>query len=343
MSAFELLRVKRASRLDSPSRRVWAWSLMGLVVAATTPLSACGEAPVSNATGACEKACVAGDCAKPIMCASSADCPKGTGCDGTVCGVMPYATTPNTALINGFSVREFDLTRQTGDTGVMYAFRAPHAASFAECGLFACGPEFSGAGSDQGEGRVMLNATRCLVRNRVFRVETADRDSSFAITDLDEVERGSCAGKSGLNAFSDERDYPVVTVLQVGCWAYGDVGVVAATPPLTSLGLAEFPEFGDVPVDCTTETVPTDGSICTRDPPQGACRGGQCVVGDTPANGGAGGSSGGGVGSVAVGGSDDAADALLVLTQCAASTEGRACVDTQVVRLGRCSLEQVVC
>jgi hypothetical protein len=273
-----------------------------------------GKCPV-EAGGVCE-----------LGCTHTSDCPQGTDCVRQVCRLSASASIDGDTLIRGFGVREFDLVRDATTDGLEYRFRAPKESRFAECGLFGCEPDFEPIGSGV-TGNRMRNASRCLLRSRTFRVDDPDdpggRDFSLSLAELEPVAR-ACGDRSALNDF--DVSYPVITTLSLGCWAYDNAAVIAATR-LGALAPADLPSFGQVPIrdeDCHGSEGATEGSYCYQKPSEGACLNHACIVGLSP-DAGSGGEGGFGGDSTA---EASAAD-------CTTSADYRPCVETRR-RLGQC-------
>lgn len=242
--------------------------------------SVCGREGIAP-----DRTCEAGGgdlaCAGAAACTAHADCPQGTVCESGCCQTSPFDVPSPDSLLKGFGVREFELVHAESDSGPTFGFRAPRQARFLVCGLFGCEPSFASFGAERAR---MVNASRCLVQRRVFRVDDphdpAGREFSFELQDMEAVERRECTGRSRFNDFTGDGDYPVINSLQVGCWAYDDAAVVAATR-LDTLAPQEFPSFGDVARD-DCSAADSEGQYCYRAPAGGACLAGACEAGATP-------------------------------------------------------------
>jgi hypothetical protein len=190
------------------------------------------------------------ECPFPRPCATSDDCPLGTAClkcpgDGTcdeVAAERPdcppqtfeegdtvclLPASGSIGLVDGFEVTEFLLKRKLSesalaggepteeDLSAVFEFQAPGASRFVHCALFACPPEVVPTGDDE---YVIANFDRCVLANAIFGGPAGFFDLTRADYGYPQQEDGQmCAER------------PVVTSLQVGCWAYAKTKVIGAS------------------------------------------------------------------------------------------------------------------
>lgn len=221
-------------------------------------------------------------------CTSDVECPSGTECsasagvttgacqgsDGGACRCAPayFPDVPSDTLISAFDVDEFELQVSTGAAATMYGWTAPQNASSVVCGLFVAAPEVSLGATPR-----IDNAFKSLYRSHVFRVPALGSGmlytTQFSVDDLTSPPSSACpAAADRLNDFEGSAAaYPIVSTLQIGCWAYSDDGIVAATR-LRNLGLTDLPETQPPVADCSALPAGTpDGRLCLLGPLVGGC------------------------------------------------------------------------
>jgi hypothetical protein len=219
-----------------------------------------------------------------LRCTEDAECPAGTTCDvgrGSCppdipgcCRTVYFASGTPDVLVKGFEAAEFDL-RAEAHPQTRFSWSAPPAAERVICGLFVNDPKVEGGR----RGRIQ-NQNKALFRTHVFRIPAAaDQEPSvtFDVSDLSTI--GEASPCSALIPFkAHDSSYPVVTTLQVGCWAYDTQEVVAATR-LRTVKLSDIPEVQAPILDCATIAgSQSDGRFCLTVPQTGVCRRSQCVA-----------------------------------------------------------------
>lgn len=200
-------------------------------------LAGCGdEAPLRQAP--CDAPICVADPVPHLVCPDECerddDCPQGTICGTAPDGTGPVCTpprgphTPSTALTEGFGVRSMEgtlvtvtLPAQDGspDAGAELGWKAPGSARVVTCALLACPPVVA-------DGTI-ANYDQCVLA----RGASEQVVGSFALTDAEREqplpEVSTCADGSAPVLDTDGR-FPV-TELLVGCWAYDDTHMIAAT------------------------------------------------------------------------------------------------------------------
>lgn len=170
----------------------------------------------------------------PEECERDDDCPQGTVCGTAPDGAGPVCTpprgphTPSTTLTEGFGVRAMEGTLVTvglpapdgsADAGAELGWKAPGSARVVTCALLACPPVVV-------DGTI-VNYDACVLA----RSTSEQAAGSFALTDpereLPLPEASTCADGPAPR-FDTGGRFPV-TELLVGCWAYDDTRLVAAT------------------------------------------------------------------------------------------------------------------
>jgi hypothetical protein len=221
-------------------------------------------------------------------CTRDTDCPSGSFCgtgtaggttatcsasDGGPCRCLPayFPDVSPDILITEFDVREFDLQVTPGSV-TEYAWTAPSGATVVVCGMFVAAPEVTTVPLTR-----IDNAFTSLYRTHVFRVPDLGNQmlytTQFTIGDLTSPPSADCGGTGDrLNSFPPPNEaYPVVTTLQVACWAYDDDAIVAATR-LRNLQLGDLPETLPPVDDCASLPAGTpDGRLCLLSPLVGGC------------------------------------------------------------------------
>lgn len=128
------------------------------------------------------------------------------------------------ALTKGFGVREFPLVVDQASTPITASWVPEDDFRFVSCGIFTCPPAIVAGRIDQ--------AKQCTFLHRIVD----HTESTFELTlnpgEQDLAGLGACA--------------PAPVTILVGCWAYGDTKIVAATkltPLEPALVAAEFPTY----------------------------------------------------------------------------------------------------
>lgn len=177
----------------------------------------------------------------PETCETSNDCPMGTRCQALPPGVsnqsacqgypdpapedtrvtkhcvLESATPSFAALIQGFDVPRFDIARGEGGT---FRYEAPPGTSYVTCALFACEPELVGQ-TWLGTPRTWIqNFERCVIRYNNSSAANGTFDPSSDVYPSPRPRR-HCEGQ--------DLDRPYYAQLSVGCWAYGDQSMLAAS------------------------------------------------------------------------------------------------------------------
>lgn len=251
----------------------------------------CGdEAPAARQAPCDDPICVADPVPHlvcPDACERDDDCPQGTVCTVAADGSGPRCApprgphAPSTALTEGFGVRPMEGTLVTVelpevdgrvDAGAELGWRAPGDASVVTCALFACPPVI--------EDGIIANYDQCVLARAVSEQSVG----SFALTDA-ERERplpATQACADGSEPVPDasghvpdtEGRFPV-TELLVGCWAYDDTHLVAATR-LRRPAAAQIHDFhGGLDLDCRGRGA--EGRTCVLgDGTMGSCMRGGC-------------------------------------------------------------------
>lgn len=176
-------------------------------------------------------------------CRTDADCPGGFVCVQPVVDAMDQRSScqpptalqaPTSVLIEGFGVARMtgkldqveaaegmDGTAGTDDPvkGVDFTWKAPDEASVVQCALFVCAPVI--------EHYRIVNYDQCVVAEETY----AQREGAFSLYDADLVRTppaaGICDGTTAPTLDTEGRF--AVTELLVGCWAYDQRDLVAAT------------------------------------------------------------------------------------------------------------------
>jgi hypothetical protein len=177
----------------------------------------------------------------PEACFDDLDCPRGTLCaklDETTnkgtCEIGVELQTSRTALLEGFGVPEMSGKLQTTEA-LEFVWKRPAGARYVQCALFACGPVFrtpDGAGGWFAEGdpstAVIAGYDRCVLADELSSqpegaFNLRERDNEFKVPEalrMTTKKDGVVCGNYGCAPITD---------LTVGCWAYDDTQVVAAT------------------------------------------------------------------------------------------------------------------
>jgi hypothetical protein len=249
--------------------------------------------------------------AQNLECGGGVYCPRGTSCDegemAHVCRIEDGAASAN-ALTLGFNVSEFLLTRSPEAAG-LFEVRIPRAAEIINCALFICSPSVW----PQGAGTAIDNFAECAYANRVLDVRDFGEGERVAQLELNTLQRpepkaGACEAEPDYGA---QPTVPIVSSLQLGCWAFDDRSVIRATR-LVDLAPTDLPQFARLPVrDCSSSAADTQHRLCITHA-AGVCYGGTCVEESSDA------------------GRPESADSL-----CSPATEGARC--SPAGQLGSCA------
>ena len=255
---------------------------LGLPLAGAAP--GCAEDAPARREAPCDAPICVADPVPHLVCPDDCerddDCPQGTVCtaspDGgpSRCAPPRGPHAPSTALTEGFGVRPMDGTLTTValpsvdgsiEAGAELGWRAPSRAAVVTCALFACPPVLE-------RGRI-ADYDQCVMA----RIVSEQPLGSFALTDAERElplpEASTCADGSVPQADTDGR-FPV-TELLVGCWAYDDTHLLAATR-LRRPAADEIHDFhGSFDLDCRGQAA--EGRTCVLgDGTMGSCRRGAC-------------------------------------------------------------------
>jgi hypothetical protein len=215
----------------------------------------------------------------PDACARDDDCPQGTVCtappgEGGLCVPPrgPHAT--STALAEGFGVRQMESTLVTVElpsvdgrveAGAELGWRAPASSVVVTCALLACPPVV--------QDGAIANYDQCVLA----RIVSEQVVGSFALTDPEREhplpETETCV--DGSTPVADTSGRFPVTELLVGCWAYDDTRLIAATR-LRRPAADQIHDFHDgFDLDCQGQAAA--GRTCVLgDGTMGSCASGVC-------------------------------------------------------------------
>jgi hypothetical protein len=180
---------------------------------------ALGGARCKTSTGFDQPACagsVPATCSADGSCATHLDCPRGEVCSPHQQGSRGTCELDKggalaTALVDGFGVTRLDLTPVMGSTdGARFTWTSDPRFQLVRCALFACPLVFfpcEGGGAEIPEASV----SRCLIGFADVTPPDNEIDVSALVT----------PPQSGAA--------PWISALQLGCWAYDEVSVVAAS------------------------------------------------------------------------------------------------------------------
>jgi hypothetical protein len=229
-------------------------------------------------------------CTLPEHCKTFADCPSGTLCgarvdreqlacdestDGTLdraradpsCILEPDGTS-SSVLLRGFEVDRFEIYQLEDGS---FGYDLPRHARLVICALFVCTPLII---PERESGRhVMINFDRCVASYAVGSAPKGSFDpSSEASTNTELWRAPRCPAR-----LQDYRPRPYYSQLSVGCWAYGDSSLIAASPVLSAEQAAlNVASTGDAIAGCVDQA---DGTDCLLPGPRlalGSCVNGSC-------------------------------------------------------------------
>lgn len=278
-----------------------AWTtafLVGLVsscsgIEEVTPIVLeCAVPTCSTETGACVAECSPTDdvCPGGTACRQvDVTCSPGSRCERTYqCRPVPTRlSAPVDGLAPALGVGTFPLNQLPDDGSGLakFAWSRPRDALVVKCMVFSCEPRLRRVGSQDGRPVVdVINANDCIIGDATTAFDADDETSLdleviFAPADVASVlvPPDSCARQARTRSyFGSFTSSVLLTELSVGCIAYGEGEVVAATPlvPFTPEGFPNHPS--ELPrLDCADERevpcVRTNGAL-------GECdRLGECV------------------------------------------------------------------
>lgn len=249
----------------------------------------CGDDPATLRHAPCDAPICVADPVPHLVCPEACerddDCPQGTVCGTAPDGAGPVCTpprgphTPSTTLTEGFGVRAMEGTLVTvglpapdgsSDVGAELGWKAPGSARVVTCTLLACPPVVV-------DGTI-VNYDECVLA----RSTSEQAVGSFALTDPEREqplpEASTCTDGSA-PGFDTGGRFPV-TELLVGCWAYDDTRLVAATR-LRRPAADQIHDFHDgFDLDCQSAAGHDDaaeGRTCVLgDGTMGSCVDGAC-------------------------------------------------------------------
>jgi hypothetical protein len=229
----------------------------------TPPSTQCAGPCVADPVPHCvptTASCTTGDdCVSGLNCtALSTDVPCAT-LDDSALQCRPLRSN-RLALKEGFDAKNMDIVFEASDSAPAVTWSAPSEVKYVACALFSCAPEILGP-VDQ---RVIVNFDTCVA---LFKVSVVDEgvfrvDDSSSYTGFDQ----RCTAATTARRVFNE--------LSVGCWAYDDHQLIAATdlvpvPPATVRGVTDLVQERP----CTT-----DGEACydAATDTFGICNGATC-------------------------------------------------------------------
>lgn len=193
-----------------------------------------------------------GSCKTDLECRSGEVCvPDQSGGSGT-CELARGGARSST-LIDGFSVPQLELVAAAGSTdGTRFTWTSEPQFQLVRCALFACHPVILSCSG----GSAQIPAT------------SADR---CVLGLLDVIPPGDEIDVGALGGLPPAATAPLISSLQLGCWAYDDVGIVEASS-LAPVPPAALPALFAAP--CTAAS---DGQNCVlSDATLGSCLGATC-------------------------------------------------------------------
>lgn len=257
----------------------------------------------------------------PSACTDALDCPRGTLCakpEGIRVGTCELGSSDlqisRTALLEGFGVREMSGKLETTEA-LEFTWKRPDGARFVQCALFACTPAFRSPAEEEGTWLAEAEAATAQIANYEYCV-IADKLSSepegaFNLRDPDVEYRPprditDTTKKSGIRC--GQYGCAPIDDLRVGCWAYDDTRIVAATRLSSvdfTLGMYNYrdvfanaggqcaagdpfrvcvlPPSGDDSTTGADDSTTSDASSTTdgaplHDPIYGICKGDECAA-----------------------------------------------------------------
>jgi hypothetical protein len=296
------MRVTKSNTESHPGRyqrTLWATALSTLVFVVANAAQGTGcKGSSAPSPPACNGTCTedpVNHCVTDAPCESSNDCPAGLAClpfhpddrdapapvgvlpdqfdasaGSRACRLPTADDKPLDSLVNGFGAMLLDLSPVAMGTAGTYAFNAPAGTNVVSCALFVCTPEL-GAPPVGASAIAITNFDECVVASQSFQNATGAFDLGSPVLSetkplLDQTT--SCKGEISVTT-------PwMVSVLELGCWAYGDTKVIAASLLLpVSPSIINFPDL--VVPKCGGK----DGHSCVLDDGTlGTCFGDACLV-----------------------------------------------------------------
>lgn len=234
-------------------------------------------------------------------CVDDLDCPRGTLCartDETKTGTCKLGSdevqTSRSVLLSGFDAPEMAGVLDTVDSHE-FKWERPAGASVVQCALFSCAPAFRVPG-DEGEWLSEADPERAEIANYdrcVLAEETSTQpDGAFNLRERDNVFRApseleeATKQKGPHCGATNKYGCAPIDALLVGCWAYDETRIVAATrlaPVDVNNGIFNFKNTFD---DETGGCISGQHRVCRRSgagPEKstsiyGVCVEGECVA-----------------------------------------------------------------
>jgi hypothetical protein len=233
-------------------------------------------------------------CVTTSPCGSSTDCLAGLGCfpvraadtrtapppvgklpgpyaaspQNSVCRLPTSDDMPLDTLVNGFGAALLNVSQvEMGSPGT-YSFDAPSGVNVVSCAIFVCSPEV-GPGPDNAVE--ITNFDECVVASTTSLHASAGFDVGSPVLPYTKPKLDPSAA---CPAAEDKTKPWVVSVLELGCWGYGETSVTAA-----SLLVPLSPSLVNIPDLVVAQCADKDGYSCVLDDGSfGTCSAGACRV-----------------------------------------------------------------
>jgi hypothetical protein len=250
--------------------------------------SACEDATLQRTCPPPATPCADPSC-QDLECASGALCPAGTVCraaDGEgadpnarACRVPTSRPPIEQTLIEGFATTVFDLKQDSKSPGT-YIWQRVDRAQYVQCALFICPPVVRAERVDGvKELRWIANFHECALSAQSFNLSAMGKDQSeltFSLSGMrPNPEEGAC-GETKRQTTSASQ-VPIITTLNVGCWASDSRAVVAASS-LLAVDPRELPQFSRPVLSCAALEDTSEGELCVATTQLGTCELGTCVL-----------------------------------------------------------------
>jgi hypothetical protein len=160
------------------------------------------------------------------------------------------------ALIEGFGTTVFNLERDPDVPGT-YVWQRMERAQYVQCALFICPPVVR-----SGAVRWIANFHECALSTQSFSLTTHDGEDglfTFTLAGMSQNSEQSPCGATA-RATAAISQIPLITTLNLGCWASDSRQVLGSTA-LLAIDPAELPQFSRPVLTCGG-VQSSEGELC---------------------------------------------------------------------------------
>lgn len=249
-------------------------------------LAGCCAYPTLGMTVSCthesDESNGASACAGPHdICDAAHICPAGYRCMGGSCQ-LDLNVDPEVNLSTELQVAEFDLHRSTdpAESSTTFIWDKPRGAEEVVCALFVCSPRVEAKIQGDRTRRSIVNFEQCAAATRIFRLANSAVDRSefsLPLGSMTRRDQKQCLPPQYAASLAGDSSHTIVSSVGVGCWAFGDTRIIAATNVLP-VAPSELRGFSQLPVpECAESSDALEGASCFVKSTPGYCFDERCV------------------------------------------------------------------